>query len=80
MISIFFCRARIKASEVIVSTTSSGMVGIDGLRVADEMLALIDVTVVDKLGREGVGGLLDLPSLEKTFKMTLRSLGIVFVR
>jgi hypothetical protein len=36
--------------------------------------------VVDKLGREGVGGLLDLPSLEKTFKMTLRSLGIVFVR
>jgi hypothetical protein len=55
--------------------------GFDGDDV-DEILGLADamLEVVGMLGGEGVGGLLDLLSLEKTFEMTLRSLDIVFVR
>jgi hypothetical protein len=80
IISASCLRARIKASEVIASTTSIGM-GFDGDDV-DEILGLADamLEVVGMLGGEGVGGLLDLLSLEKTFEMTLRSLDIVFVR
>jgi hypothetical protein len=79
MISIFFCRARIKASEVVASTTSGGMVGMDGDGGADEILGFADVTVDGIIGRQGAGGLLDLPKLEKTFEMTLSNLDILSV-
>jgi hypothetical protein len=80
-ISILLLRARLRASEVIASTTSEGMVGMDGDSGADEMFGLADVTleVVGMLRREGVGGLVDLPRLETTFERIVRNLDIVFV-
>jgi hypothetical protein len=54
-------------------------VGIDGDDGEDEMVGLADVMVVDELGREGVGGLVGLPRLEKTFKMILSSLDIALI-
>ena len=54
---------------------------IDGIGGVAEILGLADATVVlvDTLGSETVGGLLDLPRLGKTFDMILMNLDMVLV-
>jgi len=57
------------------------MVLINGMGGADEILGLADATVVlvDTLGSEAVGGLLDSPRLGKTFDLILMNLDMVIV-